>query len=62
MKDHKCIDPIEKLYNSCGFEPICFNCGCDLISTGDDSTFLPMCDECKESGVNPIKKPATKEK
>ena len=32
-----------------------------LISTGDDSTFLPR-DECKESGVNPIKNFTTKEK
>jgi len=60
VKDHRCTDPIEKLYYSCGFEPICL---CDLISTGnDDSAFLPMCSECEESGVNPIKKPVTKEK
>ena len=62
VKDHRCTDPIEKLYYSCGFEPICFNCGCGLISTGGDSTFLLMCDECKESGVNPIKNSTTKEK
>ena len=44
IKDHRCNDMIEKLYYSYGFEPICFNCGCDVTST-DDSNYLPMCND-----------------
>ena len=29
VRDHACGDPIEKLYYSAGFEPICVYCGVD---------------------------------
>ena len=59
VKDHACVDPIEELYYSCGFEPICFYCATTDVSN-DFINFL-MCDECKEEGQKPIKRPKTKE-
>ena len=55
VKDHACIGPIEKLYYSCGFEPICYYCATTV-------NFL-MCAEWRErkEGQKPIKRPKTKD-
>ena len=29
VKDHDCADPIERIYYSCHFEPMCIHCGID---------------------------------
>ena len=58
VKDHACVDPIEKLYYSCGFEPIC--CYCATTDISNDLINFPMCTECKEE-QKPIKRPNTKD-
>lgn len=63
VKDHACVGPIEKLYYSyysCGFEPICCYCATTDLDVSDDLINFPMCDECKEEGQQPIKRPKTK--
>ena len=39
VKDHRCNDPIEKLYYSCGFKPVC--CYCASNDVGEDVEYLP---------------------
>ena len=34
VKDHSCSDGIEKLYYSCGFEPICIHCASEQVTDG----------------------------
>lgn len=58
VKDHKCHDPIKKLYYSCEFETICCNCASDQVA--DDMVYLPQCEECHEQGIPRIKRPSTK--
>ncbi len=41
IKSHKCYDPIEKLYYSCGYESICYYCG--KIVTADNMEYYPQC-------------------
>lgn len=55
IKDHDCLDPIEKLYFSCGYEPCCIHCGNYLhgYSEDVDEDVYPQCEECTEP---PIKK------
>ena len=43
IKAHTCNDPIEKLYYSSGFEPICYYCG---ILVEDSPDFFPQCESC----------------
>ncbi len=43
VKAHACNDPMEKLYYSCGFEPVCYYCGALLEDIVD---FYPQCDSC----------------
>ena len=60
VKDHACVDPIEKLYYSCGFEPMYCYCATTDLDVSDDFFNFPMFDECKEEGQQPIKRPKTK--
>ena len=39
VKDHNCADSIEKLYYSCGFEPICVHCASEEVE--DTATLIP---------------------
>ena len=48
VKDHSCADVIEKLYYSCGFEPICVHCASE--DTIDSEEFLPQCEDCQHLG------------
>jgi len=59
VKDHACIDHIEKLYYSCGFELICCYCAKEVLS--EDIRNLPMCTDRMEEGKRPIKRPKIKE-
>ena len=59
MKDHRCNDPIEKLYYSCEFEPICCQCASEEVAV--DLKYLPLCWECKEQGIKRIKRPKAKD-
>lgn len=53
VKDHDCTDPIERLYYSCGYEPICIQCGWYLRDADEDDVAYPQCVDCTEE---PIKK------
>ncbi|XP_066928996.1 uncharacterized protein [Clytia hemisphaerica] len=53
VKDHDCADPIERLYYSCGYEPICIQCGWYLRDADEDDVAYPQCVDCTEE---PIKK------
>ena len=49
---HDCYDPIEKLYYSAKFDPICIYCAADQPFTSDDQ--YPQCSNCKDK--EPIRK------
>ena len=55
VRDHKCRDPIEKLYYSCDFEPICINCA--LQNVQPSAEYFPLCPDCQEQGIVPTKRP-----
>ncbi len=61
VKHHECHDPIEKLYYSSGFEPICIHCSSMDVVAGDDGSddTYPQCIECGGSKA-PIKRPNRK--
>jgi len=42
VKDHGCADSIEKLYYSCGFEPICVHCASEEVEDTGNSYSLPL--------------------
>ena len=51
VRDHRCTDPIEKLYYSCDFEPICYWCASDMPNDqAHDPTHYPICCVCREQG------------
>ncbi len=50
VKDHSCADDMEKLYYSCGFEPICVHCASEDVVDSVDSEFLPQCQDCEHLG------------
>ena len=58
VKGHKCYNPIEKLYYSCGFELICDLCASEEVQ--DDPSYLPQCVTCQEKGTVRIKRPQRK--
>ena len=60
VKTHKCFDPMEKLYYSCGFEAICFYCGKEVPVIADDSDYYPQCDKCSSKPF--VKKPKRSKK
>jgi hypothetical protein len=48
VKYHECNEPVEKLYFSSGYSPICIYC-CSVESlshTSIDSEFYPQCESC----------------
>lgn len=48
VKDHDCLDHIEKLYYACGYKPCCIQCGeylCDIEEVMDT---YPQCEDCHE--------------
>jgi len=53
VKDHDCNDPIERLYYSCGYEPVCIYCGWYLQNADEDDEAYPQCVDCTGE---PIKK------
>ena len=58
VKDHKCSDPIEKLYYSCDFEAICCWCASDDVTSELELEYLPLCQDCR---LTPIKRPQRKQ-
>ena len=44
VRDHLCGDPVEKLYYSAGFEPICVYCARDQPFMCADQ--YPQCPDC----------------
>ena len=50
VKDHSCADSIEKLYYSCGFEPICVHCASEDVEDSIGLEFLPQCQNCDHLG------------
>ncbi len=58
VKDHKCYDPIEKLYYACDFELICAHCA--SVEVENDVSYLPQCTNCQEKGTAQIKRPQRK--
>ena len=44
VKYHSCANSIEKLYYSCGFEPICIYCASEEVKDSDQT--LPECRPC----------------
>ena len=61
VKDHKCSDPIEKLYYSCDFEAICCWCASDDVANELELEYLPLCHDCKDQGLTPVKRPQRKQ-
>ena len=49
IKSHKCYDPMEKLYYSAGFEPICMYCA--ALCDGSDQNYYPQCGDCTKPRV-----------
>ena len=53
VKSHKCFDPMEKLYYSCGFELICYYCG-KGVTEAELTDYYPQCSTC--SGKPSVKR------
>ena len=50
--EHNCYDPVEPLYHTAGFDPICVYCASEVQDSGASENY-PMCDSCQEK--EPIK-------
>ena len=50
-----CNDPVERLYYSAGYEPICIYCSNESSLTEDNDTYL-QCQSCTHKGLGRIKK------
>ena len=50
IKDHDCGDHIEKIYYSCGYEPLCIYCG-EYLRDVEEADYYPQCEDCKEPQV-----------
>ena len=49
VRDLSCDDPIEKLYYSVGYEPICIHCGQEVIVDADSTPkSYPRYGDCKD--------------
>ena len=55
VRDHKCKDPIENMYYSCGFEPICMKCASGDVQSNTE--FFPLCHDCLQQGISPTPRP-----
>ena len=45
IRDHNCSDPIEKLYYSAGYDPICYYCASEEITEVSEDIY-PLCSDC----------------
>lgn len=62
VKHHECNDPIEKLYYSTGFEPICIHCASEVTDASAlSSDYYPQCPQCMESET-PVSRPIKRKK
>ena len=52
VRDAMCFEPIERLYYSAGYPPICVYCGQD--QTPDNADLFPQCESCKDK--EPVKR------
>ena len=57
VRMHKCYDPIEKLYYSCGFpEIICIYCARTLPETSNTKDYYPQCPECIQPRIKRVRR------
>ena len=49
FRDLPCSEPIEKLYCSAGYEPICIYCA--TVALNEDLKFYPQCLDCTQAKV-----------
>ena len=54
VREHGCFEPIEKLYYSAGFEPVCIYCAEEGVEDGSND-YYPMCSTCMNN-KDPIRK------
>ena len=48
VKDHGCGDPVEKLYYSAGYDPICLYCSSEDLDQSVPDNVYPLCHSCKD--------------
>ena len=46
VRDHQCGDPMEKLYYSAGYDPVCYYCASENVDDSIAAEFYPMCTSC----------------
>lgn len=51
VKDMDCSDQIEKLYYSCGYQPICIYCAEYLHDADESLDTYPQCEDCSEPAI-----------
>lgn len=54
VQDHCCYDIVEKLYYSCGYEPICIYCSSENVQDTED--VYPQCQDCEKPNISRQKK------
>ena len=52
----QCGKPIERLYYSVGYTPICIYCGIDVTTNSSSSGTYPQCQNCLEMNRPPVQK------
>ena len=52
-----CNDPMEKLYYSCSFSPVCYYCGKDILIEAVSPEVYPVCSDCSSQGKVSITRP-----
>ena len=45
IRDHSCGDPVEKLYYSAGYNPICYYCASEEVCEVPQDVY-PLCSDC----------------
>ena len=53
VRNINCYDPIEKLYYSAGYTPICIYCA-EEVEVDVDSAFYPQCAHCQKPKITKI--------
>ena len=46
VRDRQCGDPMEKLYYSAGYDPVCYYCASEIVNDSIAVEFYPMCTSC----------------
>ena len=46
VRSVNCFDPIEKLYYSAGYEPICLYCAGQVDTATESTSYYPQCIHC----------------